>query len=750
MYFNVGWPQGQFIQQIPTAAQPIETYQQYPNGIYQTTYQQPTFETNTFYTGAVQVLTSPRPPSAPNQQVQLAPTRPNSNYSHAPSPSPVLQQPGQQPGSNQRQYQEYQQQQQVQQQSQQNFVPTASTPTGTENPGQNSRPGSVNNIGNPPTPNPNFGQQTQQNQQQSSQNQQQQNFTAINNFSPNSQGNFPNTSSGNAQPGYPPVNNGSPQLVSHNSSGYPGQEQYSGQEHQQQWQHGEQVIWEHHQHQQQIKMEHGHYEHQDQQNNYMQDVNNSPAKMDSMHSENKTFSQADKVNLNTRIKTMILNKQQENTKVEENKASEQGNTGHFLWYSHHHHLKKNTSSADGGTLQKLPDFDKNKLLQNVSKNKTDKQHFQHQKYNSQSSVKSTATDVLNKRVNSFYSSETHCQSPDDVNRDHVFVKVTPRKPTRSQELHGHFSKLHKAFGNEQKEYSQNLRKLESDIQNSIPIPQSPLNDVKKFDNRIQNAHICQQNTEFSRIHGMRGQKNHNLPSHEQANNLLNITSYSSRTIEGMYGMENRSSSNSQISDNLIQLKTPESPKTTHTFSEKVKCPETLPSSPIIKSNANVQFSQSKTQESHTSLCDQLPTTNKVPNSNLPQYRKHFQTPEKHIKTKNGPFSSTSSPTKRLPLKFKDNQFSPVKLGMEIPHCKCFPTSNAPPESGTYYTHLGCANNLKSLRYDLECRTGVIGRAIRFEKIKYTGREGKTAQGCPIAKWVSLYIAILLFSIRGIC
>ncbi|KAJ8966706.1 hypothetical protein NQ314_003356 [Rhamnusium bicolor] len=73
--------------------------------------------------------------------------------------------------------------------------------------------------------------------------------------------------------------------------------------------------------------------------------------------------------------------------------------------------------------------------------------------------------------------------------------------------------------------------------------------------------------------------------------------------------------------------------------------------------------------------------------------------------------------------------------MEIPTCNCFPPDQAPPEPGTYYTHLGCANSLKSLRYDLECRTGVKGDGIRIEKIRYTGKEGKTAQGCPIAKWV---------------
>lgn len=274
----VAWTQGQFIQQIPAGTQPtLETYQQYPNGIYQTTYQQPAFETNTFYTGAVQVLTNTRPPSTPNQ-TQLTP-RPNSNYSHTPSPAPTN-----------RQYQEYNPQNQ-------NFVSPATTPSGnTEN---ISRPSSVNSTISNPTNNQNFSQSST-------------NFTSVSSatFSPNSNPNYATANSGNAQPGYPQVNS-SPQLVSHNSSGYPGNEQFSGTSHDQIWQ--EDTIWERPQ----------------------------EAKNETEAQTSSEFSQADRVNLNTRIKTMILSKQQENT--DEKKV--ENTTGHFLWYSHHHRFGKRN---DGG------------------------------------------------------------------------------------------------------------------------------------------------------------------------------------------------------------------------------------------------------------------------------------------------------------------------------------------------------------------------------------------------------------------
>ncbi|KAJ8670320.1 hypothetical protein QAD02_001579 [Eretmocerus hayati] len=96
---------------------------------------------------------------------------------------------------------------------------------------------------------------------------------------------------------------------------------------------------------------------------------------------------------------------------------------------------------------------------------------------------------------------------------------------------------------------------------------------------------------------------------------------------------------------------------------------------------------------------------------------------------NTPRTGNSTKSQEHLEKLKNN------VRTEVPDCDCFTADKCPPEPGSYYTHLGAAACLSDLRSDLERRTGLKGNAIRFEKVLYTGKEGKTTQGCPMAKWI---------------
>ncbi|KAJ8022946.1 Methylcytosine dioxygenase TET2 [Holothuria leucospilota] len=103
----------------------------------------------------------------------------------------------------------------------------------------------------------------------------------------------------------------------------------------------------------------------------------------------------------------------------------------------------------------------------------------------------------------------------------------------------------------------------------------------------------------------------------------------------------------------------------------------------------------------------------------------YQTPERTIDSPSKFGICTPEEEERLRM-LSNNEKA------EAPKCGCLEQD---PDEAPFYSHLGAGPSVPAIRKLMEKRLNKTGKCIRIEKVVYSGKEGKSSQGCPIAKWI---------------